>query len=49
MVPAREAVTSNTVVYSKFKKYSKSLYVVLDVTENSHDAMGITVIYCKEK
>ncbi len=28
-------------------KYSKSLYVGSDVTENSHEAKGITVIYCK--
>ncbi len=40
-------VTANTVVYSNFKKYSKSLYVGSDVTENSHDAKGITAIYCK--
>ncbi len=44
---AKETVTANTVVYSNFKKYSKSLYVESDVTENSHDAKGITVIYCK--
>ncbi len=39
--------------YSKFQyiqqftKYSKYLYVGSDVTENSHDAKGITVINCK--
>ncbi len=40
---------ANTVIYNNLKKkYSKSRYVVFDVIENSHDAKGITVIYCKE-
>ncbi len=43
----KEAITANTVVYSNSIKHSKSLYVESDVTENSHDAKGITVIYCK--
>jgi len=44
-------VSNTVVVYSicKCLKYSKSLYVVFGVTENAHDAMGITIIYCKEK
>ncbi len=39
--------------YSKYssiqqlKKYSKSLYVGSDITENSHDANSIPVNYCK--
>ncbi len=44
----KEPITVNTVVFSYLKiKYSKSLYVGSDFTENSHDAKGITVIYCK--
>jgi len=50
MMPVRVTVTSNTVVYCKFKKKNfMSLYVLFDVTENFHDAIGVSVIYWKEK
>ncbi len=33
--------------YTAIKKNTVSLNVGSDVTENSHDVKGITVIYCK--
>lgn len=37
----------NTVIYINFKKYSKILYTVCDISQNSHDVVQTTVIYCK--
>lgn len=42
-IGSKEAIMVNTEIYIHLKrKYNKSLYVVFDITENSHDAKGIT-------